>query len=80
MLELAATCLLALLLLTSCRPLAPTLEGHFSAGDASLFLQRYGDRNRQPIMLLEHGIGDRASSATWKGRAASVEFCLRVPL
>ena len=50
------------------RPLQPTVEGRFDIGGISLYLQCFDARpapDATPTMLLEHGIGRRATSEMW---------------
>lgn len=70
---------LAALLLAGCQP-APSIEGRFTALENTLFLQCYGKKGEGPTVLLEHGLGDQASSAAWDKvapRVAAFAFVCR---
>ena len=71
--------ILAALLLAGCQ-LSPSVEGRFAALGNTLFLQCYGEKGKGPTVLLEHGLGDRASSAAWDRvapRVAAFAFVCR---
>lgn len=53
-----------ILLMTSCTP-KPNLEGQYDVGGHHLFLSCMGEIGNSPTIILEHGIGARASSESW---------------